>query len=347
MIWPGILLLAAAAHGPSSERVKTAPREPECADILPSSPPAEGTRPLEPDDLARLRDIGPLDPAGSMSPLFTLSPNGRRAAFQLRRGDPARNSYCLAMIVVDLERRAAPKVVDQGGELLLLTIDSPGRAGLATGIVRSITPRWSPDGRWIAFLKRDGGTTQVWRANADGSGSARLTNAASDVVDFQLSAKGGAVVYATRAGLDLARAAAEKEGLSGFHYDDRFAPGASNRPFPPTPILREAHVLELATGSLRPATADEAAGVGATIFEDAARAVRPPASRDESLRISSASLTGGAERGALHATTARGQTVHLQCSRVHGRPQPLVEPRAAPCSVFPARRLGPRLHRDL
>jgi dipeptidyl aminopeptidase/acylaminoacyl peptidase len=303
-----IFLLGAAAAAATSAIAKTAPIAAECADILPPSASPGSTRSLETEDLARLRDIGPLDPAGSLSPLFTLSPDGRRAAFQLRRGDPARNSYCLAMIVVQLDGRAAPKIVDEGGELLLLTIDSPGRAGLSTGIVHSITPRWSGDGRWIAFLKRDRGTTQVWRANSDGSGSARLTNAASDVVDFHLSGR-EKIVYATRPGLEAARAAAEIEGRSGFHYDDRFAPGVWNRPFPQTPVAREAHVLDLATGSTRSATADEAASVGATILEDTERAVRPPSPSDDSLRISSVSLTGGAERGALHAKNARGKTV--------------------------------------
>ena len=150
---------------------QTAPLE-TCAGILPGQATPGPSRPLRPVDLARLRDIGPLDPDAFAEPSFTISPDGRWAAFQLRRGDPARNAYCLAMILVDLSQKDPPRILDEGRDPILFTFDFRGIADFPLGLLRVITPRWSPDGRWIAFLKRSGGTVQVWRAYANGRGSA-------------------------------------------------------------------------------------------------------------------------------------------------------------------------------
>ena len=143
----------------------------------------------------------------------------------------------LAMVVMDLHAGARPSVIDQGGDPLMLNIGLRGIADFPTGIIDAVTPRWSPDGRWIAFLKRVDGRTQVWRANADGSGSSPITRSASDVVDFRIGANGSTLLYATIPVLDRTRAAIDREGLTGFHYDDRWSPlCASTGPsFPPRP----------------------------------------------------------------------------------------------------------------
>ena len=60
---------------------------PECSAILPATKVASGRRALVPEDLARLRDMGPGEPQYYAEPFFTVSPDGGRAAFQL----PGRN----------------------------------------------------------------------------------------------------------------------------------------------------------------------------------------------------------------------------------------------------------------
>lgn len=56
-------------------------------------------------------------------------------------------------------------------------------------------PRWSPDGRRLAFYSNASGTYQVWVANRDGSGRMRLTNATSRTQDPVWSPDGSEIMY--------------------------------------------------------------------------------------------------------------------------------------------------------
>jgi dipeptidyl aminopeptidase/acylaminoacyl peptidase len=54
--------------------------------------------------------------------------------------------------------------------------------------VSSSQPRWSPDGKWLAFLSaRDEGKTQVWLLNRLGGEAQKLTDTPQDVEDFDWS----------------------------------------------------------------------------------------------------------------------------------------------------------------
>lgn len=293
-----------------------------CRSILPMPNETGGMRPLAPEDLARLRDIGPIDPVPFAAPFFTLSPDGRHAAFQLRQGDPGTNRVCLAMVVVDLAGSAPPRIVDDGGELLLLNIDLRGIAEFPTGITRLITPRWSPDGRWIAFLKRERGTTQVWQAWADGRGSVPLTRSDLDVVDFRISADGDSLLYVTKPELKRARDELAQEQLTGWHFDDRFAPFASHDPFPLAPVHRVVRVQDLRTGAVRAPTTLEQAGLDGD-GELITAGGRPPSDQFEpGLSVSQTNLSGGAKAGALHARLASGSIASCAKAECEGAAKP-------------------------
>ncbi|PXA96536.1 Atxe2 family lasso peptide isopeptidase [Nostoc sp. 3335mG] len=248
-----IALVAASLLAPAA-----AAAAPDCADLLPSGTNL-ALRNLFPEDLVRLRDIGPVDPNQQDEGLFSVSPDGSQAAFQLRRGDPATNSFCLAMLVVDLRSGTVPRVVDRGGAFMRVRYDFRGKAGFKTGFTDPITPRWSPDGKWIVYRRRDQGAVQLWQARVDGGGSAAITSSLDDIEDFRFTDDGRGIVYATRPGLREAEAKIDREALSGFHYDDRFAPSASYRPFAPAPIARVASFLDLGSRRVRKATLEEAA----------------------------------------------------------------------------------------
>ena len=255
LIVPGAIL-AAVAGGANAREAPS-----DCRDMLRNMAGPKAARAMTAEDLARLRDIGPVSAAGSGYPLFAISPDHRLAAFQLRQADPARNRYCLAMVVVELANREA-RIVDAGGEPILVHHDLRGAADIPTGMLRTIAPLWSADGRSIVYLRRERGVTRIWRAAANGSGTRPLTGPSLDVTDIGMTADGKALVFSTRGSLERARAAIEAEGRTGFHYDDRFVPAFARRPFPRPPDQDDIRLLDLDSGTVRQATADEARLIG-------------------------------------------------------------------------------------
>jgi dipeptidyl aminopeptidase/acylaminoacyl peptidase len=232
----------------------------DCATYLSSDAAQAERRAVSADDLVRLRDIGSNGDFGPGVSALALSPDRRHLAFQLRRADPRTNNYCLGMFVLSLEPGGRSRAVDIGGELIRVSYDFRGKAGFATGIAATISPRWTPDGKAILFLKRDASVTQVWRAQADGSGSAPVTHSVDDVLDFRLAETGDAIIFRTQPGLCEGLDAIAHEGLSGFHYDDRFSPMTSNRPFVPSPARAQFLAQPLSRdGKTRAATPAEKA----------------------------------------------------------------------------------------
>ncbi len=159
--------------------------------------------------LVRLRDIGPVGPTQQYGGLFTMSSDGRHAAFQLHRGDPATNSYCLAMLVVELRPRGKIQVVDRGGDFIRFRFDMRGMAASQAGR-RCDHATLVARRRWIIYRRRDTGAVQLWRARVDGSGSEAITDGADDINDFRFTSDGPAVVYVTRPGLREANVAIDR-----------------------------------------------------------------------------------------------------------------------------------------
>jgi dienelactone hydrolase len=283
------------------------PSEP-CADLLQAARISAEPRALVPEDLVRLRDIGPVGPSAIDARLFTVSPNGRHAAFQLRRADVDTNSYCLAMVVLELRAGAEPHLVDAGGEYIRIRHDLRGIADFPSGMARPITPRWSADSRWFAFLKRVGGRTQIWRAHIDGSGSGPITHSDVDVEDFRIGAGGQTLIYAVRPALTEAYEAIAAEGLSGFRFDDRFVPASSTRPFPMAPIAQVIFVQDMETGAVRSANQAEISQLPASPLSEVSwYDARSPSGRRTWLTAPSGTFFPS--RGRLAAHDERGQVV--------------------------------------
>lgn len=110
-------------------------------------PAAAQSRPLRVDDVFRLKDVG--DPQ--------VSPEGKWVAFTVSTMDPKKDE-------TDTDVWLAPLA---GGAALRLTTSEKSES----------TPRFSPDGRYIAFLSgREGKKTQVWLLNRTGGEAVRLTD---------------------------------------------------------------------------------------------------------------------------------------------------------------------------
>jgi dipeptidyl aminopeptidase/acylaminoacyl peptidase len=101
-------------------------------------------RPLEPNDLYRLRLLS--DPQ--------ISPDGGRVAFVLKRMDEEKNEYISNIYVVDRE----------GGVLQFTSGD------------KDSAPRWSPDGRWLAFVSGRKDKAQIHLLSTSGGESVALTD---------------------------------------------------------------------------------------------------------------------------------------------------------------------------
>jgi dipeptidyl aminopeptidase/acylaminoacyl peptidase len=122
---------------------------------------AETTRLLTPEDLFQIKVVG--DPR--------ISPEGQWVAYTVRTLDPRKDES-------DVDVYMAPFA---GGEAVRLTAsDKPETA-----------PRWSPDGRYLAFLShREGKHEQVWLLNRLGGEGVRLTDFKSDVSELAWSPDG-------------------------------------------------------------------------------------------------------------------------------------------------------------
>lgn len=261
----GLLLLLSQPAVANDE--PPAPATTDCRGIIPTAQNYE-VHSLQAEDLVRLRDIGPPEGTSAGGGLISASPDGNKLAFQIRRADPVSNSYCLAMVVMDARPGASPTVVDQGGELIRYQYDNLwGMAGWPTGWPADIVPRWSPDGKWIAFLKQQGPHVQVWRAKADGSKSEAITRAPDDVVDFAWL-DDESLMLATRPDNRRLLDDIEREGRSGFLFDDRFWPLARSRPMVRAGAELAAFHLDLQSHEVRPATTSEAQFVKAAPDEN-------------------------------------------------------------------------------
>ena len=102
---------------------------------------------MKPEDVYALTSV--VDPR--------LSPDGRRVAYTVSRVDEEANAYHTAIWVAPLDGSAEPRQFTSGER-------------------NDGSPRWSPDGRWLAFVSNRDGNFEIYVMNADGSGPTRLTN---------------------------------------------------------------------------------------------------------------------------------------------------------------------------
>lgn len=231
----------------------------DCSDLLPSPAEKPVDRDLETEDLVRLRDMGTAwihDPALQ---ILSVSPDGTKVAFPLRRAKVAENDYCLGVVVMDARAGAIPKLVNVGGKHLRIRQSLLGITNYPSGYAEVITPKWSPDGKYIAFLRQDEGPVQVWWADVEAGTSRAATAVDFDVETFEWSADGRAIQFAGRPALGKAMAEIEQEGRSGYLFDERYIPFASNRPFPLDTIPKETFSLDLASGRITPVQSDRTA----------------------------------------------------------------------------------------
>jgi dipeptidyl aminopeptidase/acylaminoacyl peptidase len=135
------------------------------------------------------------------------SPDGRQVVFARRTYDWDANTTTI--------------------NLWLVTMDGKTLRPLTTAKARDTSPRWSPDGRTIAFLSDRGGSSQVWTIDPAGGEAAPLTRFAVDVDNPQWSPDGKRLAFTAEVYPDCADlkctadrdAAKAKEPAKGMVFD--------------------------------------------------------------------------------------------------------------------------------
>jgi dipeptidyl aminopeptidase/acylaminoacyl peptidase len=182
--------------------------------------------------LIELRDFGGAGAKVGGEPPFRVSPDGRWAALILRRADVARDDYCHGLVIVPLAGNGRPRLLDTGGDYIPLIHDLRGVADFVNGAPRMNTPAWSSDGRYLAYLRRDHGSTQAWVVGLDGGPARQISRLATDATAVRWSADGKSLAVRSRPGLSAAEDEIRQEGRSGFHFDRSFLPLTDKAPRP-------------------------------------------------------------------------------------------------------------------
>ncbi len=204
------------------------------------------SRPVTSRDLAELADIGRSDPNDAPSP-FGVSPDDKQIAFVVRRGNPAANDYCQRLIVAPFDQAGRSRELDRGGEYMRDIFRLRNFTAVGAGWAHVITPKWSPDGSTIAYLKRTSGSNQVWLVDAAGAKPAhKATAMPDDVEDFAWTSDGSALIVATRPALRAEAQAIAAEAPQGYLYDDRFFPAMASHP-----LAVQQHPIAYARWNLR------------------------------------------------------------------------------------------------
>jgi dipeptidyl aminopeptidase/acylaminoacyl peptidase len=123
-----------------------------------SASAATAPRSITIDDFFQIRDVSQPE----------LSPDGQWVAYSVRT----------RLLKDDKNEQRIWMIAARGGDPLPMTAEG----------VSSSHPRWSPDGKYLAFLSaRSGGKSQVWLLNRFGGEAQRLTETPQSVGDFEWS----------------------------------------------------------------------------------------------------------------------------------------------------------------
>lgn len=232
-----------------------------CAAFAADAEIGEPGRPVSVRDLATIADIGQANAHDVANPPFGVSPDGRSIAFVVRRANPDTNSYCHRLLVMSLQHAGAPRELDRGGEFIRKLTPVRNFPVVESGVADVIAPRWSPDGKMVAYAKKIDGQVQIWTADASGGPAVQATKFDFRPENFAWAADGRGFIVAGRPAVTAEEARIDAEGRKGWLYDGRIAPFVSNRPQVRGTFPMDYFHVDAQSGQRRPARPDEIARI--------------------------------------------------------------------------------------
>ncbi len=178
-----------------------------------SGPEVVGDRRVNISDLLSLRDLG------GYSDGVLLSPDRSAVAFQLRQMDVQTNRWRTSWWVLPVSG-GPPSQVGDGGDLNVAVTEG----GFTVGVPATPVARWSPDGQWLAYVRKDDGEAQIWRSRRDGLVDEQLTHGDADIDSFVWAADGSLILFTLKALRRDQRLAERTAHEDGFLWDEEFYP---------------------------------------------------------------------------------------------------------------------------
>ena len=172
-------------------------------------------------DLVAIRDIG-----GHHSGAISVSPDGKQVAFQLQVPNVERRDFDLTWYAAETNTNGRLWPVGDGGTVSL----NPHRLARVNGNRPPVEAVWTPDSRWIVYLKKKGEATQIWRSRWDGEVQEQLTHNVSHVLSFVISESGETLYFHVAEDPSLLQQEMMKEGDHGYLFNDRFIPTQQSLP---------------------------------------------------------------------------------------------------------------------